>query len=75
MLFHSNTALFVQLQHFNDPTSLYTGQGLLIANGAKWYRNRRLLTPAFHFEILKPYVEVYNECTGILLVRCTDQSV
>ena len=47
----------------------HPGQGLLIANGDKWFRNRRLLTPAFHFEILKPYVQVYNDCTAILLVR------
>lgn len=55
-----------------SPSNLHcfsTGKGLLIANGAKWFRNRRLLTPAFHFEILKPYVQVYNDCTAILLVR------
>ena len=44
------------------------GQGLLIANGNRWYRSRRLLTPAFHFDILKPYIHVYNEATNILLV-------
>lgn len=38
----------------------WLGEGLLIAEGNKWYRNRHLLTPAFHFAILKPYVAVYN---------------
>ena len=47
------------------------GPGLLIANGKRWHRNRRLLTPAFHFDILKPYVHVYNECAQELLVRYT----
>ena len=47
----------------------YPGEGLLIAGGSKWFRNRRLLTPAFHFEILRPYVQVYNDCASILLVR------
>lgn len=47
----------------------WLGEGLLIAGGAKWARSRRLLTPAFHFEILKPYQTVYNQCTDIFLVR------
>lgn len=46
----------------------WLGEGLLIANGDHWARNRRLLTPAFHFDILKPYVKVYNEATDILIV-------
>ena len=46
-----------------------SGRGLLIENGERWFRNRRLLTPAFHFDILKPYIHVYNECTDILLVN------
>ena len=31
-------------------------------DGPKWHRNRHLLTPAFHFAILKGYVPVYNSC-------------
>ena len=45
----------------------WIGEGLLISSGAKWLRNRRLLTPGFHFEILKPYVEVYNDCCDVFL--------
>eukprot|EP00918_Siedleckia_nematoides_P025536 GHVU01055122.1.p1 GENE.GHVU01055122.1~~GHVU01055122.1.p1 ORF type:complete len:399 (+),score=58.66 GHVU01055122.1:60-1256(+) len=40
---------------------LILGDGLLIASGAKWFRSRRLLTPAFHFDILKAYVKIYND--------------
>ena len=39
--------------------------------GEKWFRNRRLLTPAFHYEILKGYVPVYNSCLSILLYKWT----
>ena len=46
------------------------GDGLLVSNGPKWARNRRLLTPAFHYEILKPYIDVYNSCSEVLLVTC-----
>ena len=47
----------------------WLGDGLLIAGGAKWARNRRLLTPAFHFDILKPYVEVYNRSADALIAN------
>ena len=46
----------------------WLGEGLLIAGGEKWARSRRLLTPAFHFDILKPYVHVGNRVSDILLV-------
>ncbi|XP_053389637.1 ultra-long-chain fatty acid omega-hydroxylase-like [Mercenaria mercenaria] len=45
----------------------WLGRGLLIADGARWARSRRLLTPAFHFDILKPYVDIYNEAAEKLM--------
>ncbi|XP_070560567.1 leukotriene-B4 omega-hydroxylase 3-like [Ptychodera flava] len=47
----------------------WLGDGLLISSGQKWFRNRRLLTPGFHFDILKPYVKVYNECVQTMLAK------
>lgn len=45
----------------------WLGEGLLISEGKKWARSRRLLTPAFHFEILKGYIPVYNSCLRSML--------
>ncbi|XP_060070997.1 cytochrome P450 4F4-like [Ylistrum balloti] len=45
----------------------WLGDGLLISDGKKWERNRRLLTPAFHFDVLKPYVPIYNQVFDIFL--------
>ena len=41
---------------------------MISSNGDKWFRMRRLLTPAFHFGILRSYVSVFQDSTNVLLV-------
>ncbi|XP_038062434.1 cytochrome P450 4B1-like [Patiria miniata] len=45
----------------------WIGKGLALSDGALWKRHRRLLTGSFHFDVLKTYVPVYNECVEVLL--------
>lgn len=52
----------------------WIGDGLLLSSGPKWARNRRLLTPAFHFDILKSYVKVKNSVVGPLLVKYSSKT-
>eukprot|EP00276_Gloeochaete_wittrockiana_P024171 CAMPEP_0184368016 /NCGR_PEP_ID=MMETSP1089-20130417/160884_1 /TAXON_ID=38269 ORGANISM="Gloeochaete wittrockiana, Strain SAG46.84" /NCGR_SAMPLE_ID=MMETSP1089 /ASSEMBLY_ACC=CAM_ASM_000445 /LENGTH=486 /DNA_ID=CAMNT_0026710181 /DNA_START=82 /DNA_END=1539 /DNA_ORIENTATION=- len=47
--------------------SYWLGEGLLTSHGDNWQRKRKMLTPAFHFNILKRYCEVFSEQTQILL--------
>ncbi|XP_072041235.1 ultra-long-chain fatty acid omega-hydroxylase-like [Amphiura filiformis] len=47
----------------------WLGDGLLLTSGKKWFRNRRLLTPGFHFDILKPYIDIYNKEVDVLLSK------
>ncbi len=44
----------------------WLGDGLLLSSGKKWARNRRLLTPGFHYNILKSYIPVYSNCVSVL---------
>uniref|UniRef100_H3AKP5 Cytochrome P450 family 4 subfamily F member 22 n=1 Tax=Latimeria chalumnae TaxID=7897 RepID=H3AKP5_LATCH len=44
----------------------WLGEGLLLSNGEKWSRHRRLLTPAFHFDILKLYIKIFNQSTDTM---------
>ncbi|KAI8485299.1 hypothetical protein Bbelb_368630, partial [Branchiostoma belcheri] len=53
----------------------WLGDGLLTTAGAKWFRNRRLLTPGFHFEILKPYVRLFSESTNVMMSDDAGQHV
>ncbi|XP_072043568.1 ultra-long-chain fatty acid omega-hydroxylase-like [Amphiura filiformis] len=55
-----------------DPMRPWIGDGLLVSSGKKWARNRRLLTPAFHFDIIKPYVKAFVESTHNLAIKWKD---
>ncbi|XP_030061112.1 cytochrome P450 4B1 [Microcaecilia unicolor] len=58
-----------------DPKSIETyrffipwiGKGLLVLSGQKWFQHRRLLTPAFHYDVLKPYMKLISDSTKVML--------
>ncbi|KAG7469106.1 hypothetical protein MATL_G00125310 [Megalops atlanticus] len=45
----------------------WIGDGLLVSQGQKWFRHRRLLTPGFHYDVLKPYVKLMADSTKTML--------
>nr|XP_019592399.1 PREDICTED: phylloquinone omega-hydroxylase CYP4F2 isoform X1 [Rhinolophus sinicus]XP_019592400.1 PREDICTED: phylloquinone omega-hydroxylase CYP4F2 isoform X1 [Rhinolophus sinicus] len=44
----------------------WLGDGLLLSAGDKWSSHRRMLTPAFHFNILKPYLKIFNDSVNVM---------
>ncbi|NXF12579.1 CP4FN protein, partial [Smithornis capensis] len=46
----------------------WLGDGLLLSHGHKWARHRRLLTPAFHGDVLRGYMGIFNQSTHVLHV-------
>ncbi|GAB1607969.1 cytochrome P450 4F22-like [Argonauta hians] len=45
----------------------WLGDGLILSEGRKWAHNRKMLTPAFHFDILKTNVSVFNSSVDKLI--------
>lgn len=39
----------------------WLGEGLLISSGEKWRSHRKLIAPAFHQNVLKTFVNTFNE--------------
>ncbi|XP_033927845.1 cytochrome P450 4F22 [Melopsittacus undulatus] len=44
----------------------WLGDGLLLSHERKWVQHRRLLTPAFHGDLLKSYLGIFNHSTRIM---------
>uniref|UniRef100_A0A4X2LQ05 Cytochrome P450 family 4 subfamily B member 1 n=1 Tax=Vombatus ursinus TaxID=29139 RepID=A0A4X2LQ05_VOMUR len=45
----------------------WTGKGLVLLDGPKWFQHWKLLMPAFHSEVLKPYVDLFVESTKAMV--------
>lgn len=54
---------------------LCSGEGLLVSKGQRWFRHRRLLTPGFHYDVLKPYVNLMSESAKTMLVSGNDGNI
>ncbi|NXL95807.1 CP4AA protein, partial [Alectura lathami] len=45
----------------------WIGQGLLVLDGPKWHQHRKLLTPAFHYDVLKSYMPLMSNSVKVML--------
>lgn len=52
-----------------DLMAPWLGDGLLLSNGLKWNSRRKILTPAFHFNILEQFCEIFDKEASILVKK------
>ncbi|KAJ3632243.1 hypothetical protein MTP99_009260 [Tenebrio molitor] len=57
--------------HFFRP---WLGTGLLTSDGPKWRKHRKITTPAFHFQILEQFLDVF-ESSGNTLIKKLEKEV
>ncbi|XP_045033867.1 cytochrome P450 4c3-like [Daphnia magna] len=51
---------FIEKPGEYDIFTPFIGKGIPVATDERWKKNRRLLNPAFHFQILNPFVDAIN---------------
>lgn len=57
-----------------DVTHSWLGQGLLTSYSSKWFNNRKLLTPAFHFKILESFLPIMNRNAKVMIENLKSES-
>lgn len=62
-----SSSKFIQKLFEYDFLKPWFDTGLLTSTGDKWHKRRRLITPTFHFDIIKSYLPIINEQTDILI--------
>ncbi|CAG2065438.1 unnamed protein product [Timema podura] len=47
----------------------YLGDGLITSSGPKWKRNRKLIAPTFHINVVKDFIPVFIRNTHIMVAN------
>uniref|UniRef100_A0A4W2HWG7 Phylloquinone omega-hydroxylase CYP4F2-like n=1 Tax=Bos indicus x Bos taurus TaxID=30522 RepID=A0A4W2HWG7_BOBOX len=63
---NASAAIAPKDMQFYGTLKPWLGDGLLLSAGDKWSSHRRMLTPAFHFNILKPYIKIFTKSAEIM---------
>ncbi|XP_075589251.1 cytochrome P450 4c3-like [Dermatophagoides farinae] len=62
----SSTDTFLDKDQYYEMLKPWLNEGLLTSSSDKWRSRRKLLTPTFHFNILKQFLPIMNEQAQIL---------
>ncbi|XP_028969051.1 cytochrome P450 4c3-like [Galendromus occidentalis] len=69
-----NNSINISKGHAYNLLLPWLGEGLLTSSGKKWKTRRRLLTPAFHFQILDEFSLVINRQAQIFVEQMSKKS-
>ena len=58
-----NTKEVLNKSHLMDQLVTWLGDGVLFSSDAKWKNRRRMLTPAFHFNMMHNFLPIMNKHT------------
>lgn len=56
----------IKKSNLYDALVPWLGDGLLLSDGQKWNSRRKILTPAFHFNILEDFLRVFHKNTCVM---------
>lgn len=45
---------------------------MVVTNGERWFKLRKLITPAFHFKTLERFIPIFEEQTQVLLEKLSN---
>nr|AAT38513.1 ubiquitous cytochrome P450 [Phyllopertha diversa] len=59
---------------YTSSSQRWLGFGLLTSGGNQWRKHRKIITPAFHFQILEEFIEVFNSQADVLVKKLKEES-
>ncbi|XP_063709036.1 cytochrome P450 4d2-like [Culicoides brevitarsis] len=64
----ANNPKFIKSDEY-ESFRIWLGNSLVIAHGERWQKLRKMLTPAFHFQILERFVQIFEEQSDVLVKK------
>ncbi|XP_063696375.1 cytochrome P450 4d2-like [Culicoides brevitarsis] len=55
-----------------DLVKPWLGDSMLINEGEKWHKKRKMITPAFHFQILERFIPIFEEQSEVFIENLRD---
>ncbi|XP_558699.6 cytochrome P450 4g15 [Anopheles gambiae] len=52
----------------------WLGNGLLISTGHKWRQHRKLIAPTFHLNVLKSFIDLFNENSRLVVKKMQNEN-